>query len=71
MRPWVTPETRNHIAALQNILSKPESKAISGRDEEALAQLKRILNHRIEELESRPCSMTSIQHPIENSGNAD
>jgi hypothetical protein len=70
IRLQVTPETKTHIAALQNMLSKLESKAIPGRDEEAFAELKRILNNRIEELES--CgSIAPVQHSIENSRDAD
>jgi hypothetical protein len=66
----VTPETRNLIAALRNILSKLERKASPGRDEEAFAELKRILNQRIHELEN--CASTNpISHPLINSEAAD
>jgi hypothetical protein len=70
IRPQVTPENRNHITALRNMLSKLESKAIPGRDEEAFTELKRILNNRIDELESRG-SIAPFRHPIENARDAD
>jgi hypothetical protein len=52
------------------MLSKLESKAIPGRDEEAFTELKRILNNRIDELESRG-SIAPFRHPIENARDAD
>ena len=69
IRPYVTQEIRNNIAALRNILNKLESKAVPGPDEEAFSDLKRILNHRIDQLEhSAP---VAIPDPIKTAGDAD
>ena len=48
----MTPESKNVVAALRNILIKLELMAVPGRDEESLAELKRILNERIDDLEN-------------------
>jgi hypothetical protein len=48
----VTSESKNLIASLHNILSKLELTQAPGRDEDSFAELKRILNQRIRDLES-------------------
>jgi hypothetical protein len=67
---YVTSKTRNLIAAFRNILSKLERKAPAGRDEEAFVELKRIVNHRIDDLENS-APMNPVQHPAVTSSDAD
>ncbi|HTW62813.1 MAG TPA: hypothetical protein VMD55_13485 [Terracidiphilus sp.] len=55
----MTLKSRNLIAALHDILSKLELMESSGRDEEAFAELKRIVNQRIQDLQN-PASIPSI-----------
>jgi hypothetical protein len=70
IRYYVTSKTRNLIIAFRNILSKLERKSPAGRDEEAFTELKRIMNHRIDDLENS-APMNPVQHPIVTSSDAD
>jgi hypothetical protein len=70
IRYCVTSNSRNLIAAFRNILSKLERKSPAGRDEEAFAELKRIMNHRIDDLENSPPT-NPAQHPVVTSRDAD
>jgi hypothetical protein len=47
----VTLESKNLIVALRNLLKGLETTAAPGDDEKAFAELKRILNQRIDDLE--------------------
>jgi hypothetical protein len=48
----LTPENRSLIHALHNLLRELELTATPARDEEAFAELKRIVHRRIEHLEN-------------------
>jgi hypothetical protein len=52
IRLYVTPESRHLVSALQKILSKLELTEVSGRDQESVAELRRILKQRIQDLEN-------------------
>jgi hypothetical protein len=47
----VTPEFKNPIAVLHSVLNNLEFTEATGNDEESFAELKRILNQRIDHLE--------------------
>ena len=51
-RPYVTLQPKNLVTALRNLLSELDVAAFSFQDEQAFAELKRILNQRIGDLES-------------------
>jgi hypothetical protein len=48
----VTAESRHLVAAFHNLLSKLELTDAPGRDQKSYAELKRILNRRIQDLEN-------------------
>ncbi len=52
IRFYVTPESRHLVSALHKILSKLELTEVSGRDQESVAELQRILKQRIQDLEN-------------------
>jgi hypothetical protein len=68
----VTPETRNLITALHNILSKLELMTAPGCDEEAFVELKHVLNQRIEYLRTENCpSIPTNPLPVKTISSAD
>jgi hypothetical protein len=67
----LTLESKNLIAALRNILSKLELMQAPGRDEESVAELKRILDQRIQDLENSASIPSIIPRPQETLKSAD
>ncbi|HWE86810.1 MAG TPA: hypothetical protein VG267_17835 [Terracidiphilus sp.] len=62
--------TEKLIAALKNTLWELELTEAPGRDQESFTELKRIVNHRIQDLETGPASLPNIPRP-ERSGKID
>jgi hypothetical protein len=59
----VTLESKNLIVALRNLLKGLETTAAPGDDEKAFAELKRILNQRIKDLENE-ARVSPVPHPL-------
>jgi hypothetical protein len=71
IRSHVTAEPKHLIAALQNILSKLELTEAPGRDEKSFAELKRILNQRIQDLKNCAALPPCIAKPAKTANNVD
>lgn len=57
-------ESKHLIAALHNILTGLELTEAPGRDKETFAQLKRIINQRIQDLENSASITSSIPENV-------
>ena len=71
IRSHVTSQSKHLIAALQNILSKLELTEAPGCDEKSFAELKRILNQRIQDLQNCAAIPPCIAPPAKTANNAD
>jgi hypothetical protein len=67
----VTSESQHLVAALKKILSKLELTEGPGRDERSFAELKRILNQRIQDLQTCAVIPPFIAKPAKTANNAD
>ncbi len=63
----MTPESRHLVSALHKILTKLELTEVSGRDQESVAELRRILNNRILDLENYAAIPSPAAKPASNS----
>jgi hypothetical protein len=70
IRGHVTSQSK-HLIALQNILSKSELTEAPGCDEKSFAELKRILNQRIQDLQNCAAIPPCIAPPAKTANNAD
>jgi len=67
----VTSESRHLIAALHNILNNLELTETRGRDEKSAAELKRILEQRIQDLEDCAAIPTRAARTAKAANNSD
>ena len=71
IRGHLTSQSKHLIAALQNILSRLELTEAPGRDEKSFAELKRILNQRIQDLQNCAALPACIAKPAKTANDAD